>query len=181
LRQAKNPLFGKYAEVYVKEFEKINPSSAEQVKVQMKQAQSLIVGAEAPDFKQLTPEGKEMSLKDLRGKVVLLDFWASWCGPCRKENPNVVKMYKKYQEKGFDILGVSLDKTKDRWLKAIKQDGLTWHHVSDLRGWSNSAARIYNVTSIPQTILLDKDGKIIARNLRGASLERKLEELLGGK
>ena len=118
-----------------------------------------------------------MSLSDLRGKIVLVDFWASWCGPCRRENPNVVRMYNKYKDKGFDILGVSLDKTQDRWLQAIEQDGLEWHHVSDLKGWSNEVAQAYGVRSIPHTILLDQEGRIIARNLRGQALEEKLEEL----
>lgn len=134
-------------------------------------------GAEAPDFRLPDPNGKMVALSDLRGKVVLVDFWASWCGPCRMENPNVVKMYAKYKDKGFEILGVSLDKEKGAWLQAIQQDGLTWKHVSDLKYWQSEAARLYNVTGIPMTFLIGKDGKILAKNLRGPALENKLKEL----
>ncbi len=134
-------------------------------------------GSEAPDFTFNTPEGKPLALSSLKGKIVLVDFWASWCGPCRKENPNVVRMYKKYHGKGFEILGVSLDEDKDKWLSAIKKDGLVWNHVSDLKGWQSSVCPLYGIEAIPFAILLDKDGKIIAKNLRGAALEQKLEEL----
>jgi thiol-disulfide isomerase/thioredoxin len=141
------------------------------------QASTFIAGNVAPGFTQETPEGDLLSLADLRGKVVLVDFWASWCGPCRRENPNVVRMYRKYNDKGFEILGVSLDKDRNRWLQAIEQDGLEWYHVSDLKGWQNEVAQAYRVSSIPQTVLLDEEGRIIARNLRGVALERKLEEI----
>lgn len=120
-----------------------------------------------------------MKLSDLRGKVVLVDFWASWCKPCRRENPTVVKMYHKYKNKGFDIFSVSLDKSADRWKQAIAQDGLVWKsHVSDLKFWSNAAAKAWGVSSIPATFLLDKEGNVIGRNLRGAALEAKLAEVL---
>jgi peroxiredoxin len=137
-----------------------------------------LIGAPAPDFTGPTPAGDSLSLSDLRGKVVLIDFWASWCGPCRRENPNVVRTYDKYKDRGFEILGVSLDDNRKRWLKAIEDDGLTWPHLSDLKGWRSAYARIYGVTSIPQTVLVDREGNILARNLRGPDLERKLEEIL---
>jgi len=137
------------------------------------------VGKIAPEISLSTPDGKDLALSDLKGKIVLVDFWASWCRPCRKENPNVVKAYEKYKSKGFTVYSVSLDKQKERWLKAIKDDGLIWNsHVSDLAGWQSSAAALYSVKSIPQTFLLDKEGKIVAKNLRGKALEDKLEELL---
>ncbi|HMN04399.1 MAG TPA: TlpA disulfide reductase family protein [Flavobacteriales bacterium] len=135
------------------------------------------VGGPAPDFTQDTPEGKPLSLSSLRGNVVLIDFWASWCRPCRMENPNVVKVYEKYHKKGFEILGVSLDKDKGAWTAAIKQDGLPWKHVSDLQFWNNAVAQQYGVSAIPYTVLLDREGKVIAKNLRGPSLEAKLAEL----
>jgi len=134
-------------------------------------------GNAAPDFTFNTPEGKPLALSSFRGKVVLVDFWASWCGPCRKENPNVVRLYKKYHDKGFEVLGVSLDESKEKWIAAIKKDGLIWNHVSDLKGWSSQACALYGIEAIPFTILLDKEGKIIAKSLRGRALEDKLEEL----
>ena len=136
------------------------------------------VGSMAPDFTLNTPEGTPLTLSSLRGKIILLDFWASWCVPCRKENPNVVAVYSKYKDKGFDILGVSLDREKGAWVKAIADDQLTWHHVSDLKFWQSEAAVKYGVQSIPLTLLLDKEGKIIAKNLRGEELSKKLAELL---
>lgn len=141
------------------------------------QNKKLNVGSEAPEILLNTPEGKSLALSSLRGKVVLIDFWASWCRPCRAENPNVVKMYAKYKDKGFEILGVSLDNTKQAWVNAIAQDQLTWNHVSDLKGWQSAVAPLYKVNSIPMTFLIDKEGKIIGKNLRGPALEQKLEEL----
>lgn len=135
------------------------------------------VGVMAPDFTMNDPEGKPIQLSSLRGKVVMIDFWAAWCGPCRRENPNVVKLYKQYHDKGFEILGVSLDDKKEDWVKAIQDDQLAWLHVSDLQHWQSSAARLYAVNSIPQTFLLDKDGKIIAKGLRSEQLAAKLNEL----
>ncbi|MCQ2273533.1 MAG: TlpA family protein disulfide reductase [Bacteroidales bacterium] len=138
----------------------------------------LLPGMEAPEIAMPDTEGNTRKLSDLRGKVVMIDFWASWCGPCRKENPNVVKLYHKYHDKGFEIYSVSLDKTRDQWLKAIKDDGLVWpNHVSDLNGWTSSGGKTYGIMSVPSTVLIDKEGKIIARNLRGAELERKLAEI----
>lgn len=137
-------------------------------------------GNPAPEINLPSANGGNISLASLKGKVVLIDFWASWCGPCRKENPNVVKMYNKYKDKGFTVYSVSLDKDKTKWLEAIKKDGLVWtNHVSDLKFWDCIAAKSYGVTSIPFTVLIDKDGKIIDKNLRGAQLEEKLKEILG--
>ncbi|MCW3076590.1 MAG: Alkyl hydroperoxide reductase [Bacteroidetes bacterium] len=138
-------------------------------------------GQEAPEILSPTPEGKELALSSLKGKVVLIDFWASWCGPCRKEMPNVVKAYNKYKDKGFEIYGVSLDQDKDRWVEAIKKDGITWPQVSDLKYWDSEAAKIYGVQGIPYTVLLNKEGQIIAKGLRGAELEKAIENALAGK
>lgn len=134
----------------------------------------------APNFTGLTPEGKPLALKDIKAKVTIIDFWASWCKPCRNENPNVVKMYNKYHDKGLEIIGVSLDKEgqKDRWIKAIEKDGLTWPQVSNLKGWQEPIAQQYGVRSIPATFILDESGKIISSNLRGNALEEKVAELL---
>ncbi len=139
------------------------------------------VGQKAPDFSAPTPEGKMLSLKEAMGKYTIIDFWASWCKPCRMENPNVVKVYNKYHDKGLNIISVSLDKQgqKDRWIKAIKDDNLTWAHISNLKFWSEPIAQKYNVRSIPATFLLDEDGIIIAKNLRGKALEDKIASLLG--
>jgi peroxiredoxin len=134
-------------------------------------------GAVAPDISLPDPDGNIQSLSSLRGKIVLLDFWAGWCGPCRRENPVLVKAYAKYHDKGFEIFQVSLDKTKESWTAAIKQDGLNWIHVSDLKFWSSPAAKLYGVESIPANFLLDKEGKIIGSNLRGEALEAELSKL----
>jgi len=139
----------------------------------------LAVGGEAPEISLPDPDGNILTLSSLRGKVVLIDFWASWCGPCRKENPNVVALYMKYKDKGFEILGVSLDRDREKWLQAIKDDGLVWKHNSDLQFWKSQAAKAYGISSIPATYLVGPDGRIIAKKLRGASLEEKMKELFG--
>lgn len=138
----------------------------------------VVAGMEAPDIVMTDREGNVRRLSDLRGKVVLIDFWASWCRPCRMENPNVVRMYKKYKDQGFEIFSVSLDNSRDKWLQAIADDGLVWeNHVSDLKGWSSSGGRLYGISSIPATVLVDRDGKVLARNLRGQELEQRLMQL----
>ena len=141
-------------------------------------AKRTAIGVPAPEFTQNDATGKPVSLSSFKGKYVLVDFWASWCGPCRGENPNVVKTFEKYHSKGFDILGVSLDNKKDKWTEAIKIDKLAWTQVSDLKGWKNSVAELYGVQAIPANFLIDKDGKIIAKGLRGEVLEKKLAETL---
>lgn len=141
------------------------------------------IGAIAPDFTQADTAGRAVSLKDFRGKYVLIDFWASWCGPCRKENPNLVKAYHQYKDNNFTVLGISLDKAKDRdaWLKAIAKDGLPWTQVSDLKGWDNEVSLLYSIESIPKSFLIGPDGTILAKDLRGEALNTKLAELLPAK
>ena len=135
-------------------------------------------GSPAIDFSGTTPEGKTIRLSDFYGHYLLLDFWASWCPPCRKESPNLVKIYNKYKGKGFHIFAVSLDQEKENWVKAIADDHLTWSHVSDLKFWDSAPAKIYAIRSIPSNFLIDPKGNIIARNLMGEELDKKLEELL---
>lgn len=149
-----------------------------EVSAQLQKTSALQIGKKAPNFKAKNPEGKEISLYENLGKVTLVDFWASWCGPCRQENPNVVKLYHTYKGKGLQIIGVSLDKDEQNWKKAIEKDQLTWLHLSNLKFWNDPIAELYQVSSIPQTYLLDENGIIIAKNLRGAALEQKVAQLL---
>lgn len=144
--------------------------------------EKVAIGEKFQDFELLTPEDELLALSELVGEnYILIDFWASWCGPCRRENPNVVAMYEKFNDQGFEIIGVSLDTNKENWTKAIEDDNLQWPQVSDLKGWASSAGKLYGVSSIPHTVLLSPDGTIIDKNLRGDALEKRLEELLAEK
>ncbi|MFN8397618.1 MAG: TlpA disulfide reductase family protein [Bacteroidia bacterium] len=177
--QTKNALLIEYGKQYINAYPQSDPQFIASLNNTIRQLEGMAVGALAPEIEAPTPAGKALKLSDFRGKVVLIDFWASWCRPCRMENPNVVKAYNKYHPKGFEILGVSLDDNKEKWETAIKQDGLIWNHISDLRGWQAQPAQVYGVNSIPATVLVDREGKILARNLRGPALEAKLAELFG--
>jgi peroxiredoxin len=145
--------------------------------IEQSQQSDINTGTPAPDFAANTPEGTSLSLQSLKGKYVLLDFWASWCGPCRKENPNVVKAFDQFKNENFEIIGVSLDTDKEKWNQAIQDDKLTWKHVSELKGWGSSIARNYNVESIPQNFLIDPQGNIIAKDLKGDNLIAKLNAI----
>jgi peroxiredoxin len=152
------------------------------LKARVSVMKAVSVGQKAPDFTMSDVNGNPVALSSKFGpKLLLIDFWAAWCNPCRQENPNVVKVYNEFHKKGFDVFGVSLDQKKEAWLKAISDDKLTWTHVSDLQYWNNAAAKLYAVNSIPANFLLDETGKIIGKNLRGEALFTKVNEVLGGK
>jgi peroxiredoxin len=162
-------LYGKYP----------NLKLVSNLQMEIEEMRPLSMGQVAPEISLNNPNDQLVSLSELRGKYVLIDFWAAWCKPCREENPNVKRLYEKYKDKGFEVFGVSLDRTKDAWVKAIADDQLTWVHVSDLKYFNSDAAATYKINAIPATYLLDPDGKIIAKDLRGTSLERKLEDIFG--
>lgn len=164
---------------YAKDYEKTLASFQNQVEMEKAGTTAIAVGQPAPDIVLANPDGKIYKLSDLKGKVVLLDFWASWCGPCRRANPSVVAAYNRYKSKGFTVFNVSLDKDRQKWIDAIKQDGLNWeYHVSDLKFWQSQAAALYKVQAIPQQFLIDKGGKIAAISQAGVSLEKEMEKLL---
>lgn len=188
LEQTRSTSYAKYAQPYINAYptdrnsqrmRQVIPAIDQYLKQKAIADAKFAPGMTPPEIELPSPAGDNLKLSDLKGKVVLIDFWASWCGPCRKENPNVKKLYSKYNRKGFEIFGVSLDSDKARWVKAINDDGLEWLHVSDLRKWQSVAAKEYSVSAIPQTFLIDRDGTIIARGLRGAALESKLAEVFG--
>lgn len=148
------------------------------VKERLELLKKVAVGQPAPDFTLNTPEDKPLSLSSFKGKVVVIDFWASWCGPCRRENPHMVELYKELHPQGVEFLGVSLDDKKEAWLKAIEDDGLVWNHVSDLKGWKSAAAKKYGINGIPATVVIGRDGKIVANKVFGAELKAAVEKAL---
>ncbi|MGN6530794.1 MAG: redoxin domain-containing protein [Ginsengibacter sp.] len=155
-----------------------NSSKGKEIKKMVDTYAKVAIGKTAPDIIQFTPDSSKLSLTSLKGKYVLIDFWASWCGPCRRENPNVVAAFNQFKDKGFTIFGVSYDTKKDSWLKAIAADHLDWNQVSDLKGWKNSTSEEYGIKAIPSNILVDKNGVIVAKNIFGEKLTQKLKELL---
>jgi peroxiredoxin len=176
----------KYIDVYIQAADKARkawPTSEHSIQFtdMVNKMKTTAIGQPAPEIALPDPNGQVVKLSSMKGKYVLVDFWAKWCGPCRQENPNVVRAFQKYKDKGFTVFGVSLDRTKQDWLQAIEQDKLTWTHVSDLKFWQSEAAKTYNVTGIPFSLLLDPNGVIIAKNLRGAALDRKLAEVFSEK
>ncbi|MBO9202971.1 MULTISPECIES: TlpA disulfide reductase family protein [Niastella] len=168
----------------IKVFDKLDPSIknsniGKEIAARIDLLSKVEEGKPAQEFTQTTPDGKSVTLSSYKGRYVLIEFWASWCGPCRAENPNLLKQYKLYNSKGFDILSVSLDKDKEPWLKAVEHDALPWTQVSDLKGWNNEVAVLYGIRAVPASFLVDPSGKIVATGLRGETLNQKLESLFG--
>lgn len=155
-----------------------NSVVGQQLTTYYKSQQNTCIGAVAPDFTMETPEGKPISLHSIKAKVKVVDFWASWCGPCRAENPNVKRLYEKYKDAGLEIIGVSLDTKKEPWIKAIEKDGLTWIHMSDLRGWESAATKLFGITGIPYIMILDENNRILGEKLYGDALENCIEKAL---
>lgn len=179
---AKNKSFDEFKQCYENLTDRVKASPrGKALKAAVDALASATVGGIAPDIQLKTPEGELLSLGNLRGHIVLLDFWASWCGPCLKEMPNVKAIYSKYHEKGLEIYGVSLDDKADAWRNAIAKHGLCWHHVSSLKGWECPVAKMYNVTGIPRMYIIDESGRIIAQDLRGEALSAKMDELFKSK
>ena len=180
LLEKQHPLIADFGDRYLTDYPQDDPTVRQNVQQFVNYMRTNMTDIPAPEIAQTDTAGLVRKLSDLKGKVVLIDFWASWCGPCRKENPTVVAAYKKYRDKGFEIFSVSLDQDRSRWIAAIQQDGLIWsNHVSDLKYWQNEAAGKYGVSSIPRTVLVDKNGIITNHNLRGEALENKLKEIFG--
>lgn len=171
--------FMRYAKAYVASYPNFNQQMSGFLQERINSMTGVVIGELAPEIADLTPEGDTLKLSDLRGKVVLIDFWASWCGPCRKANPHLVEVYAKYKDKGFEILGVSLDRSKDAWIKAIATDNLTWKHLSDLQQWSSKWSRLYKVNSIPSAFLIGPDGKVIAKQVNPYTLDAELKRIFG--
>lgn len=164
------------SKTFTPELQKTEP--AKRLKKIIEASKGTEIGSKAPEFSGPTPSGEQLALNDVKGKVTLVDFWAAWCKPCRMENPNVVAVYNKYKDKGLSVVGVSLDRKKEDWLKAIEDDKLDWNHVSHVQYFQDPIAQLYNVNAIPAAFLLDENGVIIAKNLRGSALEQKVAELL---
>ncbi|MEM6763481.1 MAG: TlpA disulfide reductase family protein [Bacteroidota bacterium] len=179
LKESSIDAFTYFGNAYLESYAAWNPAFTQMLEKELNAVKSRIVGAEAPEISLPTPEGGLKKLSDFRGQYVMIDFWASWCRPCRMENPKVLNVYNKFKDKGFEILGVSLDRDGTSWKKAIEKDGLVWYHVSDLKYFQSEAALTYGVQAIPYTVLVDPEGKIVATNLRSQRLEQVLRELLG--
>jgi len=172
-----------FADLAKREYDRLGPAArnsfyGKQIGDMVKKMDNIAIGKK-PAMTLPDANGKMVSLADYKGKIVLVDFWASWCAPCRKENPNVLKAYNAFHDKGFEVLGVSLDESKAKWETAIKDDGLRWTHVSDLKAWNSPYVKDFGITGVPTSFILDREGRIVAKDLRGEELQKKLAELLG--